>query len=63
MLGLILGVFVVLLGLKAFSPNGIPFTKETSLTGIGAKIIGVVLIIFGVAMFIGGVLSAISVFT
>jgi len=61
MLGLILGVFVILLGVKAFTPSGIPFTREKNLTGVTAKIIGGVCILLGVAFFVGGVLSTLSV--
>ena len=42
MLGLILGVFVVVLGAKAFTPTGIPLTREKNLTGATAKVIGAI---------------------
>ena len=63
MLGLILGVFVILLGAKAFTPAGIPLTKEKNLTGTTAKIIGVVCILLGVAFLADGLLASFSIFS
>jgi hypothetical protein len=61
MLGLILGVFVILLGAKAFTEKGIPLTKEKNLTGTTAKIIGVVCILLGIAFIADGVLASFSI--
>lgn len=61
MLGLILGIFVILLGAKAFTPNGLPLTKDKNLTGATAKIIGVICIVLGVAFIADGVLASFSI--
>ena len=61
MLGIILGVFVIILGAKAFSPTGIPLTREKKLTGTAAKIIGAVCIVLGVAFIADGVLASFSI--
>jgi len=60
MFGLILGVFVILLGAKAFTPDGIPLTKEKNLTGTTAKIIGVACILLGVVFLADGLLASFS---
>jgi hypothetical protein len=60
MLGLILGVFVILLGAKAFTPKGIPLTREKNLTGVTAKIIGVICILLGLAFLADGILASFS---
>ncbi len=57
MLGLILGVFTVILGLKAFSEEGIPLTRTKNLKGGGAKAIGVICIVLGVLFFVSGLIS------
>jgi|GEM_PF-1305450 len=55
MLGILLGVFTLVLGAKAFTPAGIPLTKEKNLTGTTAKVIGVVVILLGVFFIVDGV--------
>ena len=62
MLGLILGVLVILLGAKAFTPTGIPLTKDKNLTGTTAKIIGAVCILLGIAFLADGILASFSIF-
>ncbi len=62
MLGLILGVFVILLGAKAFTEKGLPLTKEKNLTGTTAKIIGVVCILLGLAFVADGLLASLNIF-
>ena len=61
MLGIILGVFTVLLGLKAFTPKGLPLTKTRNLTGVGAKVIGVVCVLLGAFFLFDGVMAAVNV--
>ena len=61
LLGIILGIFVILLGAKAFTPKGLPLTKEKNLTGTPAKVIGVVCIVLGVAFIADGVLASFSI--
>ena len=53
MIGIILGVFTILLGAKAFTRTGLPLTSTKRLTGTTAKVIGVVCIFLG-ALFISG---------
>jgi len=61
MLGLVLGVFVIILGAKAFTPNGLPLTKNKQLTGTSAMIVGVVCIVFGVALIADGLFASFSI--
>jgi len=61
MLGLILGPLIILLGAKAFSETGIPLTREKNLTGTTAHIIGVVVILLGVAMFGLGIVGLLGI--
>ena len=55
MIGVILGVFTILLGAKAFTPKGLPLTKSKNLTGTTAKVIGVVCIVLGGLFIVDGV--------
>jgi hypothetical protein len=61
MLGIILGVFTILLGLKGFTPSGLPLTKTKSLTGGGAKILGVVCILLGALFLVDGLFGTIRI--
>jgi len=63
MFGLILGVFVIILGAKAFTPSGIPLTKAKNLTGVTAKIIGVVCILLGLVFLADGLFATFSIFS
>ena len=55
MIGVILGVFAILLGAKAFTPKGLPLSSTRNLTGTTAKVIGVVCILLGVLFIVDGV--------
>lgn len=48
LIGAAIGIFAIILGSKGFSKDGIPFTRDKKITGITAKIIGAVVIAFGV---------------
>lgn len=61
MLGIVLGIFVILLGLKAFTEKGIPLTRQKNLTGAGAKVIGVICVLLGLLFIADGALAAFSV--
>ena len=58
MLGIILGVFTILLGAKAFGPAGLPLSKSKNLTGPIAKVIGVICVLLGVLFIVDGVFGA-----
>ena len=55
MLSWILAVFVFLLGLKAFTPDGIPLTRNKSLHGLGGKICGILCLLFSGLLVIDGI--------
>ena len=59
MLSLILAIFTIGLGIKAFTPAGLPLTKQKNLTGVTAKIIGVACILLGIVLIIDGVFGTV----
>lgn len=61
MLGVILGIFMIILGGKAFTPKGIPLTRDKNLTGTAAKVIGVICVFLGLAFVANGVLASLSI--
>lgn len=58
MLGIILGLFTIGLGAKAFTKNGLPLTKTKNLTGTTAKVIGVICMILGGLFIVDGIFGA-----
>ena len=54
MIGIILGVFTILLGAKAFTPQGLPLSSTKNLTGGTAKTIGVICILLGALFILDG---------
>lgn len=46
----VVGVLAVILGLKGFRPEGIPWTSTKNITGTPAKAIGVLTITFGILL-------------
>jgi len=62
MLGLILGVFTILLGVKAFSKDGIPLTRNKNLKGTAGTVIGIVCILLGLLFLADGVLASFNLF-
>ena len=62
MLGIVLGILAVVLGAKAFTKTGLPLTREKSLTGVSAKVIGVICIVLGAAFILDGLLASFSIF-
>jgi hypothetical protein len=58
MLGIILGVFTIILGAKGFTSTGIPLSKTKNLTGTSAHVIGIITILLGVMFIIEGTFGA-----
>lgn len=58
MIGIVLGIFAILLGVKAFTRQGIPLTKRKNLVGRSAKVIGGICIALGALFVLDGVFSA-----
>ncbi len=61
MLGLILGIAAIALGAKAFTPAGIPLTREKNLTGTTAKVVGTVCVLFGGTVVLSGLFSMLRI--
>ena len=61
MLSLILAVFVILLGAKAFTKGGIPLTRTKNLHGVGGKICGVICFLFAAFLILDGLFGMASV--
>jgi hypothetical protein len=59
MISLILGAFTLGLGIRGFSPGGLPFTKTRNLTGFKAKVIGGGCVALAVVFLLDGVFWAI----
>ncbi len=57
MLSFVLAVFVILLGAKAFTKNGIPLTRSKNLHGVGGKICGVLCFLLAAFLIIDGLLG------
>jgi len=57
MLSLILAGFVILLGAKAFSKDGIPLTRSKNLQGTGGKICGVLCFLLAAFLIFDGLLG------
>lgn len=58
MLGILLGVLSIGLGLKAFTPGGLPLTSSKRLHGGGAKATGVLCMLVGLVFIADGAFSA-----
>jgi hypothetical protein len=57
MLSFVLAVFVILLGAKAFTKNGIPLTRSKNLHGVGGKVCGVLCFLLAAFLIIDGLLG------
>ena len=57
MIGIPLGVFAIFLGVKAFTPTGLPLTKRKNLTGTSAKVIGLLCICLGLFFLTSGLMA------
>jgi hypothetical protein len=49
-LGVAIGIGAILLGIKGFTRDGLPFTKSKRITGTSAKVVGVICILVGLAL-------------
>jgi len=47
--GIVMGLLLIALGVKAFTPGGLPFGRSRALRGGPAMVIGAVCILLGVA--------------
>ncbi len=47
--GIVLGLLMIALGIKGFTPGGLPFGRSQALRGGPAMVIGAVCILLGVA--------------
>ena len=55
-IGIAIGIGAISLGAKAFdSKAGLPLTRSKRLTGVGAKIIGIICILIGLIFIFGNV--------
>jgi hypothetical protein len=60
MIGIILGIFTIGLGAKAFTPAGLPLSKTKNLTGTPAKVIGGICILLGAFFVLDGVFGTMN---
>lgn len=61
MFSIIIGILAILLGLKGFTPTGLPFTKGKNLTGSTAAIVGVICIVIGAVFILDGVYGTMNI--
>ncbi|EAQ82578.1 hypothetical protein [Blastopirellula marina] len=54
MLGIILGIVSIGLGLKGFTPSGLPLTRKKNITGVTAIVIGVFCCLLGAFLILEG---------
>jgi hypothetical protein len=57
MLSWVLAVFVILLGAKAFTKDGIPLTRTKNLHGIGGIVCGILCFLFAAFLILDGILG------
>jgi len=62
MLGIILGIVTILLGTKAYSPQGLPLSPGRNLTGTTGKVVGVICILLGAMFILDGAFAAVGIF-
>ncbi len=54
-IGIAIGISAILLGMKGFMAEGIPFTNSKRITGTSARVIGVICILIGLGLILGSV--------
>jgi hypothetical protein len=57
MFGIVIGIAAILLGLKGFTPAGLPLTSKKRLTGTTAKVLGAICLLVGLAFIADGAYS------
>jgi hypothetical protein len=61
MIGVFIGIGAILLGMKGFTPAGLPLTAKKRLAGRSARVVGVICIVVGIAFIADGVWSVYSI--
>jgi len=56
MLGILIGIGAILLGVKGFTPEGLPFTRKTRIKGTAGIIVGIVCLLLGILLLASGAL-------
>jgi len=54
MISFVIGIAAILLGVKGFSDEGLPFTSKKRLNGTAGKVTGVVCILIGALFLLDG---------
>lgn len=57
MIGILVGIAAILLGVKGFTREGLPFTSKKRLTGTAAMVVGVICLLIGLAFLADGIYS------
>jgi hypothetical protein len=57
MIGILIGIGAIVLGAKGFSRDGLPLTSKKRLTGTGAKVVGGICLLIGLAFIADGAYS------
>jgi hypothetical protein len=57
MIGILIGIAAILLGAKGFTRDGLSFTSKKTLTGTGAKVVGAICLLIGLAFIADGIYS------
>ena len=54
-IGIVIGIAAILLGMKGFKAEGLPFTSTKRITGTSARIVGVICILIGLVFIAGSI--------
>jgi hypothetical protein len=57
MVGIVIGIAAIILGLRVFSRDGLPFTSKKRLAGTAGKVVGAICLLVGLAFIADGVYS------
>jgi hypothetical protein len=61
MIAILIGIGAILLGAKGFSSDGLPVTGKRRMTGSGAKAVGAICLLIGIAFIADGIYSIYSI--